>query len=90
MKWYGHVPRMHEDRLTKKFIIARERGMLGGVDQLPPGRKELESLLKREREGEEECLREQVRCARIKWPGDISAIAIPLESSREGTRRLRY
>ncbi|KAG7176482.1 hypothetical protein Hamer_G025575 [Homarus americanus] len=52
--------------------------MLGGVDLLPPGRQELESLLKREQAGEEECLREQVRCARIKWPGDISAMATPV------------
>ncbi|KAG7177150.1 hypothetical protein Hamer_G000393 [Homarus americanus] len=78
LRWYGHVLRMREDRLTKKvYDRKRERGMLGEVDQLPPGRKVFEILLMREREGKEDCLREQVRCARIKWPGDISAMATP-------------
>ncbi|KAG7175340.1 hypothetical protein Hamer_G001401 [Homarus americanus] len=29
LRWYGHVPRMHEDRLTKKVYDSKREGNVG-------------------------------------------------------------
>ncbi|KAG7161072.1 hypothetical protein Hamer_G029073 [Homarus americanus] len=86
LRWYGHVPRMREDRLTKKVCDSkRERGMLGGVDQLPPGRKELEFVEERVGRGEKVFEKASEVCKdKMAWRHFCHGHP-PLGSSREGT-----